>query len=68
MRGWADDLRNDDPERFKATSRWHYINAQGGGCAFDVARGRALLEGGQLGNDSAALADVLISRMLNHED
>lgn len=35
---WADDLRNDDPERFKATSRWHYINAQGGGCAFDVAR------------------------------
>lgn len=35
---WADDLRNTDPERFKATSRWHYINAQGGGCAFDVAR------------------------------
>lgn len=35
---WADDLRNTDPERFKATSRWHYINAKGGGCAFDVAR------------------------------
>lgn len=35
---WADDLRGDDPERFKLTSRWHYINAQGGGCAFDVAR------------------------------
>ena len=35
---WADDLRNEDPERFKATSRWHYINAKGGGCAFDVAR------------------------------
>ena len=35
---WADDLRNADPERFKATSRWHYINAQGGGCGFDVAR------------------------------
>ena len=33
-----------------------------------VARGRALLEGGQLGNDATALADVLISRMLNHED
>lgn len=35
---WADELRNTDPERFKATSRWHYINAKGGGCAFDVAR------------------------------
>jgi hypothetical protein len=35
---WADDLRGNDPERFKATSRWHYINAQGGGCAFDLAR------------------------------
>ena len=35
---WADDLRTTDPERFKATSRWHYINAQGGGCAFDVTR------------------------------
>jgi hypothetical protein len=35
---WADALRGDDPERFKLTSRWHYINAQGGGCAFDVAR------------------------------
>ena len=35
---WADDLRNTDPERFKATSRWHYINAEGGGCGFDEAR------------------------------
>ncbi len=35
---WADTLRNEDPERFKATSRWHYINAKGGGCAFDAAR------------------------------
>lgn len=35
---WADDMRNDDPERFKTTSRWHYINAKGGGCDFDVAR------------------------------
>lgn len=35
---WADDMRTADPERFKATSRWHYINPQGGGCAFDVAR------------------------------
>lgn len=35
---WADDLRNNDPPRFKATSKWHYINAQGGGCGFEVAR------------------------------
>lgn len=35
---WADTLRGSDPERFKATARWHYINAQGGGCAFDLAR------------------------------
>ena len=35
---WADDLRNTDPERFKQTSRWHYINAKGGGCGFDMAR------------------------------
>ncbi len=35
---WADDLRNEDPDRFKATSRWHYINAKGGGCSFEVER------------------------------
>ena len=35
---WADNLRNSEPDRFKATSRWHYINAKGGGCAFDLAR------------------------------
>lgn len=35
---WADALRDDDPDRFKATSRWHYINARGGGCDFDIAR------------------------------
>ena len=35
---WADTIRNEDPERFKATSRWHYINAKGGGCGFDLER------------------------------
>lgn len=35
---WADALRSADPPRFRATSRWHYINARGGGCGFDVAR------------------------------
>ncbi len=27
---WADDLRNLDPERFQATSRWHYVNTPPG--------------------------------------
>lgn len=32
---WADRLRDLDPERFKATSRWHYINTPPGqGCAY----------------------------------
>jgi hypothetical protein len=35
---WADALRYRDPARFQATSAWHYINARGGGCNFDVAR------------------------------
>lgn len=35
---WADDLRNTDPELFRQTSRWHYINAKGGGCGFDLDR------------------------------
>ena len=35
---WADDLRDADPARFKATARWHYINARGGGCGFDPDR------------------------------
>lgn len=35
---WADELRYTDAARFKATSRWHYINAKVGGCDFDLAR------------------------------
>ena len=35
---WADDLRDNDPARFKATSRWHYINTNDGTCDFDMAR------------------------------
>ncbi len=35
---WADELRYSDPARYKATSRWHYINAKGGGCNFDLTR------------------------------
>lgn len=35
---WADALRSTDPELFRATSRWHYINAKDGGCGFDLDR------------------------------
>ncbi len=32
---WADRLRDLDPERFKATSRWHYVNTPPDkGCAY----------------------------------
>jgi len=35
---WADALRNDDPDRFKATSRWHYINTPPGTCLYEPPR------------------------------
>lgn len=35
---WADALRQSDPARFRATSRWHYINARQAGCGFELAR------------------------------
>lgn len=35
---WADALRYRDPARFQSTSAWHYINARGGGCQFEVGR------------------------------
>jgi hypothetical protein len=35
---WADDLRNSDADRFKATSRWHYVNTTDGTCHFVLAR------------------------------
>ncbi|MFD0739221.1 S1/P1 nuclease [Lysobacter koreensis] len=34
---WADHLRDNDPPRFKATSRWHYVGTQGS-CQFEPAR------------------------------
>jgi anti-sigma28 factor (negative regulator of flagellin synthesis) len=33
-----------------------------------VARGKALLEGGTLGSDPAALADTLIQRLIDQQD
>src|SRR5436190_8596529 len=35
---WADQLRASDPERFKATSRWHYVNMPEGTCSFEASR------------------------------
>ena len=35
---WADDLRNTDPDRFRQTSRWHYINTPPGTCTYDAGR------------------------------
>ena len=35
---WADQLRDNDPERFKQTSRWHYVNTPPGTCAYQPAR------------------------------
>jgi hypothetical protein len=36
--GWADDLRRTDPERFKVTSEWHYIDSKDGTCGFVLPR------------------------------
>ncbi len=36
---WADAMRNDDPPRFKATSKWHYVNtAPGAACHYVAER------------------------------
>jgi hypothetical protein len=35
---WADTLRTTDPERFKATAPWHYVNMPLGTCRFIEAR------------------------------
>ena len=35
---WADDLRQSDPDRFKATSRWHYIDTDDAGCHFHLPK------------------------------
>jgi len=35
---WADNLRRLDPDRFKATSKWHYVNIARGTCRYDETR------------------------------
>lgn len=44
---WADSLRASDPARFRATSRWHYINTPPGICRYvaerDCANGECVI-------------------------
>ncbi len=35
---WADDLRNQDPESFRRTSRWHYVNLSSDSCRYAPER------------------------------
>lgn len=35
---WADALRGSDPERFQATSQWHYVKSLPDTCAVDMDR------------------------------
>jgi hypothetical protein len=35
---WADDLRDNDPDLGKRTSRWHYVNLAEDGCRYEQAR------------------------------
>ena len=35
---WADSLRDTDPDRFKQTSRWHYVNLPETSCGYDMVR------------------------------
>ena len=57
---WADRLRDLDPERFKATSRWHYVNTPPGRqCEYlperDCADGQCVI--GAIERQRAILAD-----------
>jgi hypothetical protein len=55
---WADDLRTTDPERFKRTSRWHYVS-MGDSCRYDptsdCSGGQCVV--GAIGTQHAILAD-----------
>jgi hypothetical protein len=35
---WADTLRDRDPDRFKQTSRWHYVNLSSDSCRYAPER------------------------------
>ncbi len=56
---WADDLRNSNPEEFKRTSRWHYVNTPPGTCKYvadrDCPDGECVI--GAIEKQTAILAD-----------
>jgi hypothetical protein len=56
---WADDLRDNDPDLGKRTSRWHYVNIGSHDCAYkaerDCRNGDCVVEAIQ--RQSAILAD-----------
>jgi len=35
---WADELRDTDPDAYRRTSRWHYVNIHASDCAYVPAR------------------------------
>ena len=56
---WADTLRDEDPERFARTARWHYVNLDSTTCTYDAARdcsgGQCVV--GAIQGEQAILAD-----------
>jgi hypothetical protein len=56
---WADDLRKSNPEEYKRTERWHYINFPANTCAYvpqrDCPDGNCIV--GQIERWRAVLAD-----------
>ena len=56
---WADTMRDTDPERFKQTSRWHYVNLSSEHCAYkperDCKDGQCVIAA--IGAQRAILAD-----------
>ncbi|WP_368561604.1 S1/P1 nuclease [Pseudoxanthomonas sp. UTMC 1351] len=56
---WADDLRGNDPDLGKRTSRWHYVNIGSHDCVYEATRdcrkGDCVIEAIQ--RQSAVLAD-----------
>lgn len=56
---WADDLRENDPDLGKRSSRWHYVNIGSHDCAYEMQRdcrnGDCVIEAIQ--RQSAILAD-----------
>ena len=61
---WADALRGADPDRFAATSRWHYVKTTTGTCVVDRPRdcpdGACVV--GAIETQSRILADTSRSR------